>query len=74
MRVKLDENLDARLASVVTARGHDVETVATEGLSGQEDDAVFDVCRREERTLITLDLDFSNPFRFPPWEPRAWLS
>jgi len=55
VRVKLDENLDARLASVATARGHDVETVATEGLSGQEDDAVFDVRRREERTLITPD-------------------
>ncbi len=26
----------------------------------------YDACRREERTLVTLDLDFSNPLRFPP--------
>lgn len=26
----------------------------------------FDVCRRENRCLVTLDLDFSNPLRFHP--------
>jgi hypothetical protein len=23
-------------------------------------------CAEEERALVTLDLDFANPFRFPP--------
>ena len=26
------------------------------------------MCRREQRCLVTLDLDFSNPLRFKPWE------
>ena len=46
--------------------GHDVEPLVREGLAGANDDAVYNACRREERTLVTLDLDFSNPLRFPP--------
>lgn len=30
------------------------------------DDALYEVCGHERRTLVTLDLDFSNPFRFDP--------
>ena len=66
MRFKLDENLDPRLALLVQEGGHDVESVFSEGLSGSSDEVVYDVCLREARILITLDLDFSNPFRFPP--------
>ena len=66
MRFKLDEHFDARLAALVAEGGHDVETLIREGLAGADGDAVYDVCRREERTLVTLDLDFSNPLRFPP--------
>jgi predicted nuclease of predicted toxin-antitoxin system len=66
VRFKLDEHLDPRLAELVGEGGHDVETLVREGLAGADDDAVYDACRREERTLITLDLDFSNPLRFPP--------
>lgn len=66
MRFKLDEHFDARLAALVAEGGHDVETLAREGLGGADDDAVYDACRREERALVTLDLDFSNPLRFPP--------
>jgi predicted nuclease of predicted toxin-antitoxin system len=66
VRFKLDENLDPRLAPLVQEGGHDVETVHSERLSGSSDNVVYDVCLREARTLVTLDLDFSNPFRFPP--------
>jgi predicted nuclease of predicted toxin-antitoxin system len=66
MRFKLDENLDPRLASWLSEGGHNVETVLGEGLSGRNDEAIYAACRSERRTLITLDLDFSNPFRFPP--------
>jgi predicted nuclease of predicted toxin-antitoxin system len=30
------------------------------------DTQVIDLCRAEGRCLVTLDLDFSNPFLFPP--------
>jgi predicted nuclease of predicted toxin-antitoxin system len=66
VRFKLDEHFDARLMALVAEGGHDVETLTREGLAGADDDTVYDACRREERTLVTLDLDFSNPLRFPP--------
>ena len=67
MKFKLDENLDWRLATVVAeGGGHDVDTVKEEGLSGQPDEAIYKTCVARERVLITLDLDFTNPLRFPP--------
>ena len=71
MRFKLDENFDLRLVPMVAEGGHDVDTVQGEGLSGSQDDAVYQVCRRTSRTLITLDLDFANPMRFPPTESEG---
>jgi hypothetical protein len=66
VRLKLDENLDVRLVSLVSARGHDVDTVRGEGLAGKPDEAIYEACRQDHRALVTLDLDFSNPLRFPP--------
>jgi len=66
MKIKLDENFDVRLAPVLAADGHDVDTVRSEGLAGSGDDTVYATCHANGRVLITLDLDFSNPFRFPP--------
>ncbi len=66
MRFKLDENLDPRLVPLVEQGGHDVDSVRSEGLSGGSDDVIYDACVRAGRILITLDLDFSNPLRFPP--------
>ena len=41
MRVKLDENIPVRLAGELSTLGHDVDTVASEGLKGKPDsDAV----------------------------------
>jgi predicted nuclease of predicted toxin-antitoxin system len=45
MKLKLDENFDARLINVLTAEGHDVDTVLAEGLSGSSDEKIYDVCR-----------------------------
>ncbi len=66
MRFKLDENFDSRLVPLLPQGGHDVDTVRAEHLSGSSDEAIYDTCRRTARTLITLDLDFASPFRFPP--------
>jgi predicted nuclease of predicted toxin-antitoxin system len=66
VRFKLDENLDARLVPLVAEGGHDVSTVKDEGLSGAADGDVFHAAVAEKRTLLTLDLDFASPIRFPP--------
>lgn len=66
MKFQLDENFDLRLTTELATAGHDVDSVRAEGISGADDDTVFQACRTSGRALITLDLDFSNPFRFPP--------
>jgi hypothetical protein len=37
MKVKLDENIPVRLADELLPLGHDVDTVASEGLTGRPD-------------------------------------
>lgn len=66
MRFKLDENFGLRCVEVLSAAAHDVATIAGQRMSGAADSEVLEACRREQRCLVTLDLDFSNPLRFPP--------
>jgi predicted nuclease of predicted toxin-antitoxin system len=66
MKIKLDENLPLGLATVLKHLGHNVHTTAEEGLLGKPDADVWMVTQREERFLITQDLDFSDLRRFAP--------
>lgn len=66
MRIKLDENLPASLTAVLTSLHHEVHTVSEENLSGRSDREVWDAAQREQRFLITQDLDFSDLRRFVP--------
>ena len=66
MKIKLDENLPTRLVSRLTVLNHDVHTPREEGLAGARDTAVWEAAQREQRFLITQDLDFSDIRRFVP--------
>jgi len=66
LKIKLDENLPAGLVAALAGVGHDVHTVADEGLVGEPDDVVWKACLVERRFLITQDLDFSDIRRFEP--------
>ena len=66
MKFKLDENLSPSLATPFTAAGHDAHSVVQQSLGGQPHDRVIEVCRREGRVLVMLDLDFSNILAYPP--------
>jgi len=66
MRIKLDENLPATLQEILSSLNHDVHTTVDENLSGASDDEVWAATQKEERFLITQDLDFSDLRRFAP--------
>jgi len=66
MKLKLDENLDVRLAVILRQAGHEVATVRDQGLAGIDDQALYRHCASEARILVTLDLDFANVLRYPP--------
>jgi predicted nuclease of predicted toxin-antitoxin system len=66
MKIKLDENLPLRLATLLKNLGHDVHTLRDELLLGREDAEVWRVTQKESRFLITQDLDFSDLRNFAP--------
>lgn len=66
MNIKLDENMPAGLAPVLSDLSHNVETVAQEGMEGRLDPEIWDRAQKEARFLITQDLDFSDVRRFAP--------
>lgn len=66
MKFKPDENLSQRAADLIRSAGHDVATVAGQGLRGAADETLFEVCTRESRALVTLDRDFGQVLRYPP--------
>lgn len=66
MLVKLDENLSITHAKFLRDEGYDCDRVTDEGLSGEDDEVVWQQACAEGRFFITLDLDFSDVRRFPP--------
>jgi predicted nuclease of predicted toxin-antitoxin system len=66
MKIKLDENLPSELVGVLTALGHDVDTVVEEGLAGRDDGTVWLAAQHAARLLVTQDLDFSDIRKFQP--------
>jgi predicted nuclease of predicted toxin-antitoxin system len=66
LNIKLDENFGRRGAELLRSHGHDVATVFDQRLQGATDASLAIVCRSEQRCLVTLDRDFSNPLTFNP--------
>jgi predicted nuclease of predicted toxin-antitoxin system len=49
VKIKLDENLPARLVGVLSAHGHDVHTVPDENLSGRPDADIWQAALSSQR-------------------------
>ena len=73
MKIKLDENLPARLARALEKLGHDTDTIPEERLAGRSDLQVWAAAQEAERFLITQDLDFSDTRRFTPGTHHGML-
>jgi predicted nuclease of predicted toxin-antitoxin system len=71
VKFKLDENLGRPAAVVLVEAGFDVATVSDQRLESARDRDVIDHCVREERCLVTMDVEFGNPLRFPPHQYRG---
>lgn len=66
MKFKLDENFGTRTLEIFRAAGHDIQTVLSQKLQGCLDQNLYEVCCKEQRCLVTLDLHFADVTRFPP--------
>lgn len=66
MRFKLDENLPRAARPRLEHLGWDVHNVQDEHLAGAVDAEIQAACEREDRILITLDLDFADTRRYAP--------
>ena len=66
MRFKADENLPIEVAQLLRMAGHDAVTVLDQQMGGDLDQNVAEACRRENRALLTLDLDFADIRTYPP--------
>jgi predicted nuclease of predicted toxin-antitoxin system len=63
VRIKLDEDLPARLMTILGALGHELDTVPREGLRGRDDTEVWRATQVAGRFFITQDPDFSDSRR-----------
>ncbi len=66
MKFKLDENVDLRILARFRLTGYDVATVPEQKMTSAPDTELIEVCRQEERCLVTADRDFANRGRYDP--------
>ncbi len=71
MKFKIDENLSESTKRLILERSFDCHSVHDEGISGGPDTTLLDLCRQENRHLLTLDLDFTDIVRYPPKEHES---
>jgi len=65
MKFKIDENLPVEIADILKSVNYDAVTVIDQGLTSASDNTIINVCLKEERVLVTLDLDFADVCIYP---------
>ena len=66
MKLLLDADIPRSFLSRLKDQGHDVIDVRNLSKAPLQDEEVFQVASKEQRILITRDLDFSNILHYPP--------
>ncbi len=73
MQFKIDENLPVEIAELVTNTGYEAKTVNEQQLQGIKDPVLIDVCKHENRVLVTLDTNFSDIRAYPQKSSQVLL-
>lgn len=68
----LNANLSHETADFLNSLGHDAKTVAQFGLGKAEDSKIVRKAIKEERIIVTFDLDFGEIFYFSTKE-NLWI-
>jgi predicted nuclease of predicted toxin-antitoxin system len=66
LKFKIDENLPQEVCALLQEASYDALSVLDQALGGADDPQVFQVCQKEQRVLVTLDVDFANIQAYPP--------
>ena len=73
MKFKIDQNLPVEAAELLAAAGHDAMTVYQQSLGGASDERIVEVCKTEDRILVTADLDLSDIRHYPPVQTPGYM-
>ena len=52
MRIKIDENIPARVANILRQFGHETDTVPQQGLTGQDDIRIWEAAQVKDEYII----------------------
>jgi len=63
---KVDENLPLEVTAVLQRAGFDAMSVHDQRMDGSMDATIANVCKAEQRAIVTLDLDFADILAYPP--------
>jgi len=66
LKFKVDENLPIEIVECLRQNKYDAFTVKEQGLDGASDLNIAEVCKEEERIIVTLDTDFTDVRTYPP--------
>ncbi|MGJ3251134.1 MAG: DUF5615 family PIN-like protein [Elainellaceae cyanobacterium] len=66
MKFKIDENLPLEAVEMLQQADYDAIAIYDQGLNGESDQILSQVCQQENRILVTFDLDFADIRRYPP--------
>ena len=65
-RAVLDENVSFEAGARLQAQGFEVVFIAKLSNRGMKDEEVFAMAAQPASLLVTRDIHFTNPLRFPP--------
>lgn len=73
MQFKTDENLPVEVTELLRGAGYDAMSVLEQGMGGESDPLLDEVCIKEGRILITLDTDFADIRVYPPSKAPGYV-